>query len=70
MCAAAASGGNSGDLYVSNASISFGAYPVTSSATYQCRLEVYTDATSVWSVQDAFATCTSPQVLFSPDLIA
>ncbi|DBA90044.1 TPA: Signal peptide peptidase-like 2A [Trebouxia sp. C0005] len=55
-------GGSSGSLYFSNASITFGAYPASASATYQCRLEVYTDSTSLWSVEDAFTACTSPQV--------
>ena len=41
----------------------FGAYPGSAPATYQCRLEVYTDSTSLWSVEDAFTACTSPQVL-------
>ena len=41
----------------------FGAYPASASATYQCRLEVYTDSTSLWSVEEAFTACTSPQVL-------
>ena len=58
-----APGGSSGSLYISNASIAFGAYPASTSATYQCRLEVYTDSTSLWSVEDAFVACTSTQVL-------
>ncbi|KAL0037541.1 hypothetical protein WJX77_001610 [Trebouxia sp. C0004] len=55
-------GGSSGSLYSSNASITFGAYPASASATYQCRLEVYTDSTSLWIVENAFTACTSPQV--------
>lgn len=55
-------GGSTGSVYVNNASIAFGAYPASASAAYQCRLEVYQDSSSSWTVQNAFAACTSPKV--------
>ena len=55
-------GGTSGTVYVNAASLSFAAYPAGSTAAYRCQLEVLSDATSTYSVQSAFAACTSPQV--------
>lgn len=52
------------------ASLSFAAYPAGSTATYRCQLEVLSDATSTYSVQSAFAACTSPQVQSIPPLLS
>ena len=55
-------GGDSGAVYYSNATIRFGVYPSSTAATYQCRLEAFSDNGGTWNVQQPFAACTSPKV--------